>query len=50
MTAWQHPDPSSASIQLDGALPVQVVERHGDFARVICSNGFTGWVDGRLLP
>jgi len=28
---------------------VKVVERAGAWARVVCSNGWTGWVDGRLL-
>lgn len=50
MQAWAAPDPSGAVVAtLGGHLPVQVAEMRGAWARVICSNGWTGWVDGRLL-
>src|SRR5581483_1050212 len=34
---------------LDPALDVRLLERHGDWARVQCSNGWTCWVDGNAL-
>ena len=46
LAAWPTPDATGQSVQLDAGLPVQVVERYGDFARVACSNGFVAWVDG----
>ncbi len=50
MQAWAVPDPNSPVIaNLGGHLPVQVTEMRGAWARVVCSNGWTGWVDGRLL-
>ncbi|MBI4261080.1 MAG: SH3 domain-containing protein [Actinobacteria bacterium] len=50
MPAWATPDPGSPVVaNLDPGLPVQVVEEAGAWARVIASNGWTGWVDGRLL-
>jgi protease PrsW len=49
MPAWPSPDPSQASVPLGGGLPVMVAERRGDWARVVASNGWTGWVDGRRL-
>lgn len=50
MQAWGLPDPSSPTVaSLVGGLPVQVIQRNGAWAQVVCSNGWTGWVDGRLL-
>jgi hypothetical protein len=49
LTAWVAPDPKTASVAVAGGLPVAVVERKGDWARVTASNGWSGWVDGRLL-
>jgi hypothetical protein len=34
---------------LAGYLDLMVVQRVGDWARVVASNGWTGWVDARLL-
>ncbi|MEZ5115379.1 MAG: hypothetical protein R2737_03835 [Candidatus Nanopelagicales bacterium] len=34
---------------LDAGLEVAVVERVGDWARITAANGWTGWVDARLL-
>jgi SH3-like domain-containing protein len=51
LVAWQAPHPSAPqSAQLQPGLPIQVVERLGAWARVVASNGWWGWVDGRLLP
>jgi hypothetical protein len=48
MASWVSPG-GQPSDQLDGGLPVQVVETYGDWARVVAWTGWTGWVDGRLL-
>jgi Bacterial SH3 domain len=50
MTAWSEPDPKSQSVAVAGGLPVAVVERRGNWARVTASNGWSGWVDGSRLP
>jgi hypothetical protein len=43
-------DPNApVAARLDAGLPVTVAERQGDWARVVCSNGWEAWVDGRLL-
>ena len=52
IASWATPDPATpVAAQLEPRLPVQQVERRGDWARVTASNGWTGWVDARrLLP
>lgn len=50
MAAWAKPDPNSPTVaQLGGNLPLQVTEVLGAWAHVTASNGWTGWVDARLL-
>ncbi|MFJ9696005.1 hypothetical protein [Kitasatospora sp. NPDC101183] len=49
MAGWAAPDPARLSARLDELLPVRVLARQGDWAQVLCSNGWTTWVDGRLL-
>jgi hypothetical protein len=49
MPAWQAPDPGRPTVPLDALLPVQLLERRGDWGHVLCSNGWSAWVDGRLL-
>ncbi|MEV7247144.1 hypothetical protein ACPXCO_29245 [Streptomyces cyaneofuscatus] len=49
LPAWEAPDVARPTDPLDALLPVQLAERRGDWAYVICSNGWTAWVDGRLL-
>jgi SH3-like domain-containing protein len=39
----------SVAVPIDAGVPVQVVERSGDWARIVTSNGWTAWVDGRRL-
>jgi hypothetical protein len=47
---WPEPDPAAAAgPNLDPGLQVQVVENRGDWARVLCDNGWSCWVDGRGL-
>ena len=47
--SWDQPDPSRPMTPLAGNLDLQVVQRIGDWARVVASNGWSGWVDARLL-
>ena len=50
LSAWVSPDPAQPPIsQLAPGTPVRVTERSGAWAQVQCSNGWSGWVDGRLL-
>lgn len=49
MATWSAPDATMPSAPLDPLLPVQVLERRGDWALALCSNGWSAWVDGRLL-
>jgi len=50
MPAWTAPDPAApVAGHLDPYLPVQVVQRSGDWAHIVCSNGWAAWVDGRQL-
>ncbi|MGW6286664.1 hypothetical protein [Streptomyces sp. NPDC055107] len=49
LPAWESPDVARPTDPLDALLPVQLRERRGDWAYVACSNGWSAWVDGRLL-
>ncbi|MFE4021561.1 hypothetical protein ACFXPZ_29865 [Streptomyces sp. NPDC059101] len=49
MATWAAPDAARPLVPLDPLLPVRVVERRGDWALALCSNGWSAWVDGRLL-
>ncbi|MGW8764386.1 hypothetical protein ACWGN5_17970 [Streptomyces sp. NPDC055815] len=49
LPAWEAPDPELPTVPLDAFLPVRLEERTGDWGRVLCSNGWTAWVDARLL-
>jgi hypothetical protein len=50
MQAWAAPDPNGAVVAtLGGSLPIQITEVRGAWAHVLCSNGWTGWVDGRII-
>lgn len=50
MSAWPAPDPTAAVVaNLAPGLPLELVERRGDWGHVVASNGWTGWVDARLL-
>ncbi|EKX67428.1 hypothetical protein [Streptomyces ipomoeae] len=49
LPAWDAADPSRPSVLLDALLPVQLLDRRGDWGRVLCKNGWDAWVDGRLL-
>ncbi|WP_432138056.1 MULTISPECIES: hypothetical protein [unclassified Streptomyces] len=49
MAAWEDPDPARPTVPLDPLLPVRLVERRGDWGRALCANGWSAWVDARLL-
>ncbi|MFC5218558.1 hypothetical protein [Streptomyces coerulescens] len=49
MPAWEAPDPARPTVPLDAFLPVQLVERRGDWGHILCANGWSAWVDGRFL-
>lgn len=49
LPAWESPDPGLPTAPLDAFLPVRLVDRVGDWGHILCSNGWTAWVDARLL-
>lgn len=49
LDAWSEPAPGPAAAHVDAGVALAVVERRGDWARVIADNGWSGWVDGRRL-
>jgi hypothetical protein len=50
MRAWAEPDPSQQpTTRLEPAVELVVSEQRGDWASVVGSNGWTGWVDARQL-
>jgi hypothetical protein len=49
MPAWEAPDPARPTVPLDALLPVRLVDRRGDWGHIVCANGWSAWVDGRLL-
>jgi len=50
MRAWAAPDPAGPVVaNLAPGLPIQVTEVRGAWARIVCSNGWTGWIDGRII-
>ncbi|MFB7462022.1 hypothetical protein ACFCZ1_00720 [Streptomyces sp. NPDC056224] len=49
LAAWEGPDVSRPTEPLDPFLPVQLLSRRGDWGEILCSNGWSAWVDGRLL-
>lgn len=49
MSAWEAPDVTRPTEPLDPLLPVQLLGRRGDWGQILCANGWSAWVDGRLL-
>lgn len=49
LSAWESPDDSRPTDVLDPLLPVRLADRRGDWGRIVCANGWSAWVDGRLL-
>jgi hypothetical protein len=50
MQAWAEPDPAQQPItRLAGGVELALAEQRGDWAHVVGSNGWMGWVDARRL-
>ena len=50
LDAWLTPDATQPiAARLDPGLAVDVTERWGDWGHIVCSNGWTAWVDVRQL-
>jgi len=50
MRAWAEPDPSQQPVtRLESGVELVVAEQRGDWARVVGSNDWTGWIDARRL-
>ncbi|WP_045696528.1 hypothetical protein [Streptomyces rubellomurinus] len=50
MSAWTAPDPALTAVtRIDARVELQVLERAGDWAHIVCSNGWSAWVDGRRI-
>ncbi|MDI9941724.1 SH3 domain-containing protein, partial [Rhodococcus sp. IEGM 1351] len=50
MPAWSAPDPDGAPVaRLDPGVELHLLERTGDWAHIICTNGWSAWVDGRTM-
>jgi hypothetical protein len=50
LPAWSEPDGSAPpATQLQAGVEVRIAERKGDWAHVECWNGWSGWLNGRLL-
>jgi len=47
--ARSQPDPTLTPIRLAAGVELRLAESSGDWARVEASNGWSGWVDARLL-
>ncbi|MEU8437247.1 hypothetical protein AB0F18_30995 [Streptomyces sp. NPDC029216] len=49
LPAWEAPDVARPTAPLDPFLPVQLLSRRGEWTEILCANGWSAWVDGRLL-
>ncbi|MFG2710704.1 hypothetical protein ACGFX2_09060 [Streptomyces goshikiensis] len=49
LPAWEEPGTSRPTTALDAFLPVRLLARRGEWAEILCANGWSAWVDGRLL-
>ncbi|MFJ8074313.1 hypothetical protein ACIQ7Q_10340 [Streptomyces sp. NPDC096176] len=49
MPSWESPDVSRPTTPLDPLLPVLLAERRGEWGQIVCANGWSAWVDARLL-
>ncbi len=50
MRAWAEPDPSQQPVtRLEAGVELVIAEQRGDWARVVGSNSWTGWVDARRI-
>jgi hypothetical protein len=50
MDSWPRPDARAPlGPRIGEQLEVELLDESGDWAKIACSNGWTAWVDGRLL-
>ncbi|MEU5954331.1 hypothetical protein [Streptomyces sp. NPDC047525] len=49
LPAWEAPDVNRPTAPLDALLPVHLADRLGDWGRIVCANGWSAWIDARLL-
>ncbi|MEV6137230.1 SH3 domain-containing protein [Nocardia sp. NPDC051990] len=50
MLAWTTPDSTRPPVaRIDPRVELQILERSGDWAHIACNNGWTAWVDGRVI-
>jgi hypothetical protein len=50
MPAWAAPDPGGVPVaRIDPRVELQLLERAGDWAHIVCSNGWSAWVNGRAI-
>ncbi|GAA1927516.1 hypothetical protein GCM10009837_61130 [Streptomyces durmitorensis] len=49
LPAWEAPDVNRPTTPLDALLPVHLADRLGDWGRIVCANGWSAWIDARLL-
>ncbi|MEU7133609.1 hypothetical protein [Streptomyces sp. NPDC046261] len=49
LATWTAPDAAVPTEPLDPLLPVQLLSRLGDWGQVLCANGWSAWVDARML-
>ncbi|MFI6144149.1 hypothetical protein [Streptomyces sp. NPDC051109] len=49
LPAWEEPELSRPTAALDPFLPVRLLSRRGEWGEILCANGWSAWVDGRLL-
>lgn len=50
LRAWATPGTAEPlAVAIDPGVPLQVTDWSGAWAQIVCDNGWTAWVDGRLL-
>jgi hypothetical protein len=50
LQAWSEPDPTQPVLrEIPGGERLRVIEQRGEWANVETADGWTGWVDARLL-
>lgn len=50
LPAWAAPDPTQPVVAtIEARVEMQVMERTGGWAKIVCSNGWSAWVDARRL-
>ncbi|WP_317440817.1 hypothetical protein [Streptomyces collinus] len=50
LSAWAAPDPAREPVaRIDPGVELGLLERSGDWAHIVCSNGWSAWVDARAM-